>query len=105
MIKFLDTHVAVIAVSGSWRSVNIASVTELNFQWVSFDGCSIEDRLIFADGAINIFITDRDSPKLFKFIIAKYFRDDARISKGEDDHKKDSEGLKNSSKKNKIPIF
>lgn len=72
---------------------------------MGFNRWSIENRLIFTDRSIDIFITDRDSPKLFEFIIAKYFRDDARISKGKDDHKEKSKSLKNGNEENKIPVF
>ena len=81
MIKSLDTHITVITMGGSWRPINKTSIAELEFEWMCFYGGCVENRLILTNWAINIFLTDGNTSKLLKFIIAKYFGYNSWISK------------------------
>lgn len=49
MVESLYTHIAIVAMSCSWRSENVAGVAEFYFLRMRFYGASIEYRLILAN--------------------------------------------------------
>lgn len=48
MVESFDTHIAIVTVSCSGRSENVAGVAEFYFLWVRFHGAGVEYRLLLA---------------------------------------------------------
>ena len=88
MIKSLNAHITVIAVCGSGRSKNEASVAEFNFLGIGFNCDGVEDGFILAYGSVDILFADRDVFVDGVFVRAKDLGDDAWISEGQDCHEK-----------------
>ena len=94
MIEALNTHIAVVAVSCSWRPIDIASVAKFNLLGGALHDRGIENRLVLADTAINVLLTDWNLTVVGAFEPSEDFRDDTGIYEGEDDHKENRKEMK-----------
>ncbi len=79
MVKSLYTHIAIVAMSCSWRSENVAGVAEFYFLWVRFHCASIEYRLILAYRTVKVALTNGDLAEGRVLVMTEYFGDYARI--------------------------
>lgn len=105
MVESLHAHVAVVAMSGPGRPVDVAGVAEFHLLGVGFDCAGVENRLLLADGPVDVGLADGDPPECRLLEVAEDLGDDAGVHPGQHQHEHHGADVEESSQHYEVPVL